>query len=48
MVRKAQWGRIRIDARGKDMIFARHGTAVIGLNLQVPTITVWLSLPNHG
>jgi len=25
------WGRIRIDVRNKDRIFARNGTAVIGL-----------------
>ena len=26
------WGRNRIDARGKDLVCARHGTTVIGLN----------------
>jgi hypothetical protein len=40
-------GRIRLDARDKGVVFARHGTAVIGPSLQVPTTTVWLSLPNH-
>jgi len=28
----------------KGMNFARYGSAVIGLNLKVPTITSWLSL----
>ncbi len=28
----ASWGRNRIDARGKDLVCARHGTTVIGLN----------------
>lgn len=27
------WGRHRIDTRGKDKSFVRHGTVVIGLNL---------------
>ena len=27
------WGRHRIDTRGKDRSFARHGTVVIGLKL---------------
>jgi len=31
----------------KGLVFARHGTAVIGPSLQVPTTTVWLSLPSH-
>ncbi len=26
-----RWGRIRIDVRSKDRVFARHGTTVIGL-----------------
>jgi hypothetical protein len=40
-------GRNRLDARNKGTVFARHGTAVIGPSLQMPTTTVWLSLPNH-
>ena len=31
--RRLSWGRNRLDARGKGMIFARHGTAVIGSKL---------------
>ena len=30
----------------KDCSFARYGSAVIGLIVQVPTITKWYSLPN--
>ena len=36
--RKNLWGRNRIDVRGKGTIFARHGTTVIGLILQMLTI----------
>ena len=27
------WGRHRIDTRGKDRLFARHGSVVIGLTI---------------
>src|SRR6516225_11425492 len=38
-----QWGRNRIDERGKGAVFARYGSAVTG-HTQVPTITTLHSL----
>ncbi len=32
----------------KDVAFARHGSAVIGLIVHVPTIMKWYSLPNQA
>ncbi len=42
LCRALRRGRNRIDARSKDMVFARHDSAVIGSILQVPTTMLTL------
>src|SRR4051812_42445527 len=42
------WGRNRIDRRVKADLSPGMVSAVIGLIVQVPTITKWPSLPNQG
>ena len=37
----ALWGRTRFDMSDKDMVFARHDTAVIGSKTQLPMIMKW-------
>ena len=41
MERVPLWGRTRFDMSGKDMVFARHDTAVIGSKTQLPMIMKW-------
>src|ERR1051325_5678773 len=43
-----RWGRNRIDRRVKADLSLGMVSAVIGLIVQVPTITKWPSLPNQG
>ena len=37
-------GRIRFDMSGKDVVFARHDTTVIGSHSELPMTTIWHSL----
>ena len=38
------WGRIRFDMSGKDVVFVRHDTTVIGSYSELPMTMIWHSL----